>query len=191
MLAAAERDHARRGHRHDRRRPAPDVGGAVPRLQAPAHLPHLGQHGHDGLRPAGGDRRAARQPRQARHRRRRRRQHPHEPRRARDPHHLRHPGEGAAAEQPRRRHGPPVAGPLLRQPLLRHRQDACTRRTSSRPPRPTASAFARARERRATDVRAALEEFVALRGPGVPRGHDRHRRRTSTRWSVRAWATRT
>src|SRR5262249_14954545 len=41
-----------------------------------------------------------------------------------DAHQLRHPGEGVAPEQPRRRHGAPVAGPVLRQPLLGVRQDA-------------------------------------------------------------------
>ncbi len=71
--AAAERDHQGRGDRHDRRRAAPDVGGAVHRLQAPAHVPHVGQHGDHGFRAAGGDRGADRQSREARHRRRRRR----------------------------------------------------------------------------------------------------------------------
>ncbi len=52
--------HARRGDHHHRRRPAPDVGGAVLRLPRAAPVAHLGQHGHDGLRPAGGDRRADR-----------------------------------------------------------------------------------------------------------------------------------
>ena len=54
--------HARRGDHHHRRRPAPDVGRAVLRLPRAAAVAHLGQHGHHGLRPAGGDRRAARQP---------------------------------------------------------------------------------------------------------------------------------
>ena len=50
----------RRGHHHHRRRPASDVGRAVLRFSRAAALAHLGQHGHDGLRPAGGDRRADR-----------------------------------------------------------------------------------------------------------------------------------
>ena len=63
-----------RGHRRHRRRPAPDVGGAVlPRVRA-EHLDHLGRPRHDGLRPAGGDRRqaGAARPRGVGHRRRRR-----------------------------------------------------------------------------------------------------------------------
>ena len=46
-----------------------------------------------------------------------------------------------------------------------------------------------ARERgegRASRARGVLRR----RGSGVPRGHDRHPRRTSIRWSARAWATR-
>ncbi len=42
-------------------------------------------------------------------------------------------------EQPRRRHGPAVAGPLLHRAATRGPTRASTRRTSSRPPRPTAS----------------------------------------------------
>ena len=52
-------DRGRRDH-HLRRRPAPDVGGAVlPLLQAPP-VDQLRRPRHDGLRPAGGDRRQGR-----------------------------------------------------------------------------------------------------------------------------------
>ncbi len=70
-------------HRH-RRRPASDVGRAVLRFPRAAPVAHLGQHGHDGLRPAGGHRRADREPEPARHRHRWRLQHPHERGRAGD-----------------------------------------------------------------------------------------------------------
>ena len=78
-------------------------------------------------------------PRPAGHRHRRRRQHPHEPRRARDRHHLRPAGEGGRAEQLRRRHGQAVAEAVLQGPPVGAATSRCTRRTSSRPPRPTAS----------------------------------------------------
>ena len=64
------------------------------------------------------------QPRQARHRHRRRRQHPHEPRRARDRHHLRPAGQGRRAEQLRRRHGQAVAEAVLQGPPVGERQVA-------------------------------------------------------------------
>ena len=47
-------------HRHVRRRPAPDVGGAVLQLQQAAPLDQLRRPGHDGLRPAGRDGRGGR-----------------------------------------------------------------------------------------------------------------------------------
>ncbi len=62
-LYAAARDqrhlahHRRQGDRRHRRRPAPDVGGAVLPSRDAAHAHHVGRPRHDGLRPAGGDRR--------------------------------------------------------------------------------------------------------------------------------------
>jgi acetolactate synthase-1/2/3 large subunit len=50
---------------HDRSRPAPDVGGAVLRLRGAEPLDDLGRSRHDGLRPAGGARRADRASRTA------------------------------------------------------------------------------------------------------------------------------
>ena len=108
----------------DRRRPAPDVGRAVLRLPHAAPVADLRQHGHDGLRPAGRDRRAARESRQAGHRHRRRREHPHESRRARDGHHLRSAGEDRRAQQLRRRHGQAVAEAVLQGPPVGQRQVA-------------------------------------------------------------------
>ena len=63
----------RRRDRHVRRRPAPDVDGAVLRLPRAAPLDQLRRPRHDGLRPAGGDGREGRLPGRDRrlHRRRR------------------------------------------------------------------------------------------------------------------------
>ena len=55
----APRDPGRRD-RHLRRRPAPDVGGAVLRLRETAALDQLRRPRDDGLRAAGGDRRQGR-----------------------------------------------------------------------------------------------------------------------------------
>ena len=59
----AVRGDRRRGDRHQRRRPAPDVGGAVLPLPRAAPLDQLRRPRHDGLRPAGGDGRHGRLPR--------------------------------------------------------------------------------------------------------------------------------
>ena len=66
MIEAMYRgDEGRRDH-HLRRRPAPDVGGAVLRLREAAPLDQLRRARDDGLRPAGGDRRQGRAARRAR-----------------------------------------------------------------------------------------------------------------------------
>ena len=67
-----------RRDRHLRRRPAPDVGGAVLRLRQAAPLDQLGRPRDDGLRAAGGDRRQGRLPRRAGRLPLRRRQPDHE-----------------------------------------------------------------------------------------------------------------
>ena len=54
---AAGAHRRRRRDLHDRRRPAPDVGDAVPPLRAAAVLHHLGRARDDGLRHPGRDRR--------------------------------------------------------------------------------------------------------------------------------------
>ena len=61
----AVRGDRRRGDRDERRRPAPDVGGAVLRLPGAAALDQLRRSRDDGLRPAGGDGRGGRLPRSA------------------------------------------------------------------------------------------------------------------------------
>ena len=74
----------RQGRLHDRRRPAPDVGGAVRRLRGGAQLDQLGRRRHHGLRLPRGDRGPAGQARRAGHRDRRRRGLPDDPVGARD-----------------------------------------------------------------------------------------------------------
>ena len=70
--AAVPRPVALRGHQQRRlhpllrRRPAPDVGGAVLPLHTAPALDQLRRPGHDGLRPAGGDRRRRRAARTSR-----------------------------------------------------------------------------------------------------------------------------
>ncbi len=76
-------DRGRRDH-HLRRRPAPDVGGAVLRLRQAAPLDQLRRPRHDGLRPARRDRRQGRLPRRDGRLPRRRRQPDHELPGARD-----------------------------------------------------------------------------------------------------------
>ena len=58
--------------RHDRGRPASDVGGAVLQIRKAQPLDDLGRARHDGIRPAGGDRGPDRPSRGARRRHRRR-----------------------------------------------------------------------------------------------------------------------
>ena len=113
------RDQGRGGGRH-RRRPAPDVGGAVlpPRHAALAH--HLGRPGHDGLRAAGGDRRQDRPARRRGLGGGRRRRLPDDDGRAGD-HRAGEPRhQGRDHQQRLPRHGAAVAGVLLRTPLRRH-----------------------------------------------------------------------
>ena len=106
-----------RRDRHLRRRPAPDVGGAVLRLRQAAPLDQLRRPRHDGLRPALGGRRQGRLPRRARRLPRRRRQPDHERAGAGDLRHRRDPGQGLPHEQRLHGHGPPVAGAVLGPPL--------------------------------------------------------------------------
>ena len=76
---------------------------------------------HDGLRPAGGDGRAGRLPGSDGRLHLRRRLDPDEHAGARDLRSERDPGEGVHHEQRLPRHGPPVAGAVLGQPLLARR----------------------------------------------------------------------
>ncbi len=122
------RETGRQGDRRHRRRPAPDVGGAVlpPRAAALAH--HLGRPGHDGLRAAGGDRRQGRAARRRGVGGRRRRRLPDDDVRAGDDRPGGHQHQHRHHQQRLPRHGPPVAGVLLRAPLRRHA--AASARTS-------------------------------------------------------------
>ena len=70
--AALRADAGAQDLHHDRSRPASDVGGAALSFRGAEPLDDLGRPRHHGLRPAGGDRRAARPSRRARHRHRRR-----------------------------------------------------------------------------------------------------------------------
>ena len=81
----AVRGDRRRGDRHQRRRPAPDVDRPVLRLPRAAPLDQLRRARDDGLRPAGGDGRRGRLPRPDRRLRRRRRLGPDERRRSSRP----------------------------------------------------------------------------------------------------------
>ena len=71
--AAARPDRRPRRDLDDRRRPAPDVGRAVPPDRPAAALADLGRPRHDGLRRPGRDRRQGRPPRRDRDQHRRRR----------------------------------------------------------------------------------------------------------------------
>ena len=105
-------DRGRRDH-HLRRRPAPDVGGAVLPLRRAAPVAQLGRPRDDGLRAPGGDRRQGRLPGRDRRLPRRRRQPDHERAGVRDRRPPRDPGQGLPDEQRPLRHGPPVAGAVL------------------------------------------------------------------------------
>ena len=60
VIEETQQAHARRSHHRHRRRPAPDVGSAVLRFPPAAPVADFGQHGDDGLRPAGSHRRPVR-----------------------------------------------------------------------------------------------------------------------------------
>ena len=137
MVAGALRGDRRRRHRHLRRRPAPDVDGAVLPLRRAAPVDQLRRPGDDGLRPAGGDGREGRLPGRPR---------------------VCVAGDGSVQMNMQELatcaeydipikvfimnngylgHGPPVAGAVLGQALQR-RSTWASARTSSSSPRPTA-----------------------------------------------------
>ncbi len=117
MIEAMHRATQRGRDRHLRRRPAPDVGGAVLRLRAAPPLDQLGRPRDDGLRPAGGGRRQGRPPGRGRRLPGGGRQPDHELPGARHLRHRRDPGQGLPDEQRLHGHGPPVAGVVLGPPL--------------------------------------------------------------------------
>ncbi|CAA9470493.1 MAG: Acetolactate synthase large subunit, partial [uncultured Solirubrobacteraceae bacterium] len=124
--AAARRRGALRGdqrrlHHLLRRRPAPDVGGAVLPLQAPAHVDQLRRPGDDGLRPARRDRRPDGQSGRARVRHLGRRLDPDEYPGAGHLRRVPDPDQGVHPQQRLLGHGPPVAGDVLEPPLLARR----------------------------------------------------------------------
>ena len=113
MIQALWRGDRGRGDRHERRRPAPDVDGAVLRLPRAAPLDQLRRARHDGLRPAGRDGRRRRLPRSGGLLHRRRRLGADERAGARDLRAERDPDQGVHHEQRLPGHGPPVAGAVL------------------------------------------------------------------------------
>ncbi len=104
---------------HHRRRPAPDVDGPVLQIHQAAAVHQLRRPGHDGLRPARRHRRPDRPARRHRHRHRRRPQLQYDHDRAGHRRAVRAADQGLHLEQRLHGHGPPVAGALLRPPLLR------------------------------------------------------------------------
>ena len=117
VAAGADR-RPRRRDLDDRRRPAPDVGDAVPALRPPAQLHHLGRPRHDGLRAPGGGGREGRAAGRDRRLRRRRRLLPDDLAGARDLGHREPPDRRRDRQQRLPRHGPAVAGHVLRGAVL-------------------------------------------------------------------------
>ena len=128
----ALRGHRRRGDRRLRRRPAPDVDGAVLPLRQAAALDQLGRPRHDGLRPAGRDGRRRRAARRADDRHHRRRLDPDERAGAGHLHRAPDPGQGVHRQQRLPGHGPPVAGAVLGQALLAGRHGPVARLRQAR-----------------------------------------------------------
>ena len=110
--------HRRPRHHRHRRRPAPDVGGAVLQGRRARDVHHLGRPRHDGLRHARGDRRqdGAPRPRSVGHRRRRRL--PDDAGRAADDGAGERQGQRRDHQQRLPRDGAAVAAVLPRSPLL-------------------------------------------------------------------------
>ncbi|CAA9483212.1 MAG: Acetolactate synthase large subunit, partial [uncultured Solirubrobacterales bacterium] len=115
------RGHRRRGDRHLRRRPAPDVVRPVLRLPAAAAVDQLGRARDDGLRPALGHGRSGRLPGSDGGVPGRRRVAADEHPGARHLRDREHPGEDLPDEQLLPGHGPPVAGAVLGPAVLRRR----------------------------------------------------------------------
>ena len=117
---AAGRDRRPGRDLHLRRRPAPDVGRAVHQVREARHLAQQRRPRHDGLRRAGGHGRQVRPPGDHGVGHRRRRLLPDDQPGAGHLRHRGHPDQGRRHQQRQPRHGPAVADPLLRGPLLQH-----------------------------------------------------------------------
>ena len=117
-VAAGSDRRPRRRDLDDRRRPAPDVGDAVPPLRPAAQLHHLGRPRHDGLRRSGRRRRQGRAPGRDRRLRRRGRVLPDDLAGARDLGDRGPADRRRDREQRLPRHGPAVAGHVLRGAVL-------------------------------------------------------------------------
>ena len=111
-------DQGPRPLRHDRGRPAPDVGGAAFRLRGAEPLDDLGRPRHDGLWAARRDRRPARASEVAGHRRRGRSLDPHEHAGDVDRDPVPPAGQDLHSQQPVHGHGAPMAGASARRALL-------------------------------------------------------------------------
>jgi acetolactate synthase-1/2/3 large subunit len=89
-------------------------------------------------------------------------EHPHEPRRARDRHHLRPAGQGRRAEQLRRRHGQAVAEAVL-QGALSASDKSLHKKDFVRAAQADGFAFRDVRLDRKADVPRVVEEFIRSR----------------------------
>ena len=138
-----------RDDRRHRRRSAPDVGSAVLQARGAALAHHLGRPRHDGLRAAGGDRRQGGAARRGGVGGRRRRRLPDDDVRAGDDCPGRHRHQHRHHQQRLPRHGPAVAGVLLRAPLRRHAAGQSRLRQADRGVRAQGDAGHRARRSRA------------------------------------------
>ena len=118
---AARRDRRPGRHLHRRRRPAPDVGGALRRLREAEEVDQLRWPRHHGLRGPGGDGRAGRLPRPGGLGDRRRRLLPDDQPGAGHLRDQQHPDQGRDHQQRVARHGPAVADAVLQPALLQHR----------------------------------------------------------------------
>ena len=117
--AALRADQGPRRLHHHRGRPASDVGGAAFQVRGAEPLDDLGRPRHDGLWPAGGDRRADGASESAGRRHRRRGLDPDEHAGDVDGDPVPPAGQDLHPQQPIHGHGAPVAGTAARRPLFR------------------------------------------------------------------------
>ena len=159
--------HGRRGRdRHDRSRPASDVGDAVRRERAPAELHHVGRPRDDGLRDPRRDRREGGAPGGDRRLRRRRRLLPDDRPGAHDRGPRRPADRRRARQQRLPRDGHAVAGHVLRRPPL------------PRPPDDAGAGLRQARRglrRRRDGRRERGRARAGAAGGARPRAHGRRR----------------